>query len=123
MTPKDLLATASQMAWSLYINGYISDDHLSPINMGIAAGEAALKQLEDLPVRVFHLLRDVDKGGVSGTGLVAIVVAFEDGPVVIRWLKNENQEASFSIRVSLDDAIRVHGHGGLTRFAEVGVIP
>lgn len=121
MTPQECVTTASQLVWSLYVSGDLSADQQSAITLGLGVADMALKALGDIPVRIFLLVRDIDLGGVSGTGHVATAVEFEEGgPVVIRWLANENQEPSFSIRVSLADAIKVHGHGGATRFVEVG---
>lgn len=36
----------------------------------------------------FHLQRDIDETGVSGTGLVAEGVQFRDGVAVMRWCVN-----------------------------------
>jgi len=65
---------------------------------------------EDCP-RPFALYRHQDVTGVSGTGSVAHGVQFADGQVVIRWL---GPSPSTVVWNSLDDAMKVHGHGGKT---------
>lgn len=40
---------------------------------------------KDQQVRLFQLHRDEDPTGVSGPGIVADGVEFDDGTVVIRW--------------------------------------
>lgn len=59
----------------------------------------------------FVLNRTVDVSGVSGTGVVAQGVQFDDGNVAIRWM---SQSPSTVIWNSVEDAMAVHGHGGLT---------
>jgi hypothetical protein len=65
-------------------------------------------------VRLFHLERTEDVTGVSGTGTVAQGVEFDDGSVAIRWA---GATPSTVIWASIDHAMHVHGHGGLTRLA------
>lgn len=60
----------------------------------------------------FDLIRSKDVTGVSGTGKVAEGILFTDGTVVLRWL---GETASTVCWSSLDDALRVHSHDGLTR--------
>jgi len=62
-------------------------------------------------MRRFSLERTVDVSGVSGTGTVAVGVEFEDGKVAIRWM---GKTPSTVLWDSIDDAIAVHGHGGLS---------
>ncbi len=64
-------------------------------------------------MRTFTLERDHDVSGVSGIGSVAEGVVFTDGTVVIRWT---TEDASTVVWADLEAAIRVHGHGGATRF-------
>lgn len=61
---------------------------------------------------LFHLQRDADESGVSGTGRVADGVEFQDGTVVLRWL---GSRASTVVYASIADVEAVHGHGGKTR--------
>lgn len=62
-------------------------------------------------MRRFYLERTVDVSGVSGTGKVVEGVQFTDGKVAIRWM---SARPSTVIWDSIEDAIDVHGHGGLT---------
>jgi hypothetical protein len=68
-------------------------------------------------VKTFRLYRDRDVSGVSGTGVVADGVQFDDGVVVIRW---RGPQRSTVVWNSLADAIAVHGHGGATRIEFCG---
>jgi len=68
-------------------------------------------------VRLFELHRDEDPTGVSGPGIVASGVEFDDGTVVIRW---RSEHASTVVWDSIHDAVAVHGHVGRTRFVFLG---
>jgi hypothetical protein len=63
-------------------------------------------------IRTFYLDRPTDVTGVSGTGLVAHGVVFDDGTTVIRWL---GEHRSTVVWPSLEDAVAIHGHHG-TKF-------
>jgi len=70
-------------------------------------------------MKLFKMVRDVDVTGISGTGVVATGVEFDDGTVVIRW---QGERPSTVIWASLRDAVAIHGHDGKTRFVDlVGV--
>lgn len=60
------------------------------------------------------MVRDEDVSGVSGTGIVAEGVEFGDGTVAIRWCTSPAR--STVLWDEIDDAIKVHGHDGKTRF-------
>lgn len=62
--------------------------------------------------RLFHLQRDHDVSGVSGTGRVANGVLWPDGTVSLRWIGARPSTVHWD---RLDDAEHVHGHGGATR--------
>ena len=62
--------------------------------------------------KTFHLRRDEDVSGVSGTGVVAYGAEFPDGSVAIRW---EGDHASTAVWDSVEDALFVHGHDGKTK--------
>ncbi|MFI1287434.1 hypothetical protein ACH4VM_02800 [Streptomyces sp. NPDC020792] len=62
--------------------------------------------------RVFHLQRDHDVSGVSGTGRVADGVQWPDGTVTLRWIGDRPSTVHWD---RLDDALAIHGHGGATR--------
>lgn len=61
--------------------------------------------------RLFHLQRDTDITGASGTGRVADGVLWPDGTVTIRW---RGDRASTVNWTRFEDAEAVHGHGGAT---------
>ena len=62
--------------------------------------------------RLFHLQRDHDVSGVSGTGRVADGVLWPDGTVAIRWRGDRPSTVHWD---RLADAEHVHGHQGATR--------
>jgi hypothetical protein len=62
-------------------------------------------------IRTFYLDRPTDVTGVSGTGVVAHGVVFEDGTTVVRWL---GEHRSTVVWPSLEDAVSIHGHHGTT---------
>lgn len=64
-------------------------------------------------MRTFHLQRDEDETGISGTGRVAEGVEFDDGVVVVRWIVGEHR--STVIWESIEAVEAIHGHGGRTR--------
>jgi len=63
--------------------------------------------------RVFHLERDEDDSGISGTGTVAEGVEFSDGTSVIRWIVGDHR--STVVWDSIESVEAIHGHGGATR--------
>jgi hypothetical protein len=65
-------------------------------------------------VRRFVLRRDEDLTGVSGTGIVAQGVAFDDGPVAMRWVGEWPTSVVFHDR-GIESVERIHGHEGRTR--------
>ncbi|MFJ3826210.1 hypothetical protein [Streptomyces nodosus] len=66
--------------------------------------------MNNLP-RLFHLQRDHDVSGVSGTGRVADGVLWPDGTVALRWIGQRPSTVHWD---RLDDAAAIHGHGGAT---------
>lgn len=62
--------------------------------------------------RRFELHRDEDESGVSGTGLVASGVCWQDGTAALRW---HTEYSSTAVYVSMADVRAIHGHGGKTR--------
>jgi hypothetical protein len=69
----------------------------------------------------YALVRDVDESGVSGTGHIAWAVEFPHGVVAVSFRDDTAGPGVKSVAAyfSLDDAKKVHGHGGKTRFVEV----
>lgn len=54
--------------------------------------------------------RDIDVSGVTGTGKVSTFCINDDGRIVIFW------PSGHGYFDSLEEAIKVHGHKGKTRF-------
>jgi hypothetical protein len=65
-------------------------------------------------VRAFELVRDEDPSGVSGTGVVAEGVQFQNGKVVVGWLGMAGV-SSVAVYDSMEAMYRIHGHEGKTR--------
>jgi hypothetical protein len=63
--------------------------------------------------RRFHLQRDTDTTGVSGTGHVADGVLWPDGTASVRWTGERPSIVFWDHGIT--DAEYVHGHGGNTR--------
>ena len=62
--------------------------------------------------RLFELIRTEDPTGVSGTGVIAEGVEWEDGTATLRWMGRIKSTVHFD---RLADVIAIHGHGGSTR--------
>ena len=60
----------------------------------------------------FHFDRIKDASGVSGIGVVASGVMFDDGQIALHW---EGTHASINIYHSVEDLLFVHGHQGSTQ--------
>jgi hypothetical protein len=69
-----------------------------------------------MAIRVFHLVRDEDESGISGTGTVAEVFEASDGTCIVRWLSNMSSTNIYSNFKQVD---QIHGHGGKTRLVLV----
>ena len=62
-------------------------------------------------MRTFYLRRNEDVSGVSGTGVVAEGIQFDDGYCTMRWLtKYRSTESADSIEILR----AIHEHGGRT---------
>jgi hypothetical protein len=68
----------------------------------------------------FHLIRDTDETGISGTGVVAEGVVFSDGTCAMRW---RTEVASTAVYASLEDLEYIHGHEGKTRVVPLSPSP
>lgn len=71
-------------------------------------------------MRVGRLVRDEDVTGISGTGIVAELVEFTDGTVVMRWLKAgtarpDHVKPTTVLHDDVDSVLGLHGHNGATR--------
>jgi hypothetical protein len=62
--------------------------------------------------RRFHLVRNEDATGVSGTGIVARGIEFPSGYCLMQWVVPPAQ--SIAIYENVDDLIKIHGHSGKT---------
>lgn len=62
--------------------------------------------------RLFHLQRDTDVSGVSGSGRVADGVRWPDGTATVRWRGDRASTVNWD---RVEDAEAIHGHGGATR--------
>lgn len=62
-------------------------------------------------MRTFRLIRTVDVTGISGTGVVAEGVIFQDGETVVRWL---SITPSTNIYKNIEEVLKVHGDGDAT---------
>lgn len=63
-------------------------------------------------MRLFDLVRSEDETGVSGVGLVAQGVEFDDGTCALRWLTRTSSTAVYARRADVET---IHGHGGKTK--------
>ncbi len=63
-------------------------------------------------MRLFDLDRIEDESGVSGTGIVAQGVEFDDGSITLRWLTDFKSTALYADEKTLE---AIHGHGGKTK--------
>lgn len=62
--------------------------------------------------RRFHLIRNEDFTGVSGTGAVAEGIQFSDGVCAMHWIVPPAK--STALYDSVDELILIHGHDGRT---------
>jgi hypothetical protein len=65
-------------------------------------------------MRRFHLVRDEDVSGVSGTGVVAEVCEFDNGWVAVAFMKHTAGISNVIVYGDLAHVELVHGHGGRT---------
>lgn len=66
-------------------------------------------------MRRFHLVRDVDVSGCSGTGIVAQGVQFPSGTCVMEWKPGKVDVCSLGTYRSAFELLAVHGHNGASR--------
>ncbi len=62
-------------------------------------------------MRRFELWRSVDVSGVSGVGMIAHGVEFENGQCVMYW---RTATSSIAIYKNAEELITIHGHNGGT---------
>lgn len=61
--------------------------------------------------RLFVLVRGEDVSGVSGTGVIADGVVFDDGLAILHWRGKVRSTAMYP---SLETLVEIHGHDGKT---------
>ncbi len=71
-------------------------------------------------MRQFQFHRDVDDGGVSGTGIVAEGVQFQNGKIALTWL---TKHTSIAIYDDVETLEAIHGHQGKTRIVWLELVP
>jgi DNA-binding CsgD family transcriptional regulator len=92
----------------------LGTNHISH-TVAVAIRRGLLKEeppVSDRP-RIFHLQRDEDVTGASGTGHVADGVLWPDGTVTVKWLGEYASEVSWPKGMAAVE--RIHGHDGRTR--------
>jgi hypothetical protein len=62
-------------------------------------------------MRRFHLVRNKDISGVSGTGVVAEGIEFHDGQIAMSWF---GQFHTLVVAPNEETVIKIHGHEGAT---------
>jgi len=60
----------------------------------------------------FHLQRDEDVTGISGTGIVAYGVVLPTGRVILEWT---GEIRSLTVHASMTDVEKIHCHNGATK--------
>lgn len=68
-------------------------------------------------MRTFELHRIEDETGVSGTGIIAQGIQFDDGSCSLRWLTEHKSTALYEDIRTLE---RIHGHNGKTKIVYTG---
>lgn len=63
-------------------------------------------------MRLFHLVREQDVSGVSGTGVVAEGCLFSNGKVAMSWLGEHRTLELFDY---IEEVEELHGHNGMSR--------
>ena len=80
--------------------------------------------------RRFELVRIDDYSGVSGTGVVAVGVAYPDGAVHMQWRNAENDDLTIDSNGcafkpapdGVEATIAIHGHEGRTEIRWVDAL-
>jgi hypothetical protein len=93
------------------------DQLLSELPPALREGVQQRLASEEKPpkIRKFHLLRERDESGVSGTGIVAVGVVLPSGRAIIEWVSKRTKADSLGIYDDMEDVEMVHGHAGATK--------
>ena len=70
-----------------------------------------------MTARLFELHRKTDVSGVSGTGVVADGVEFDDDTVVLHW---RGEHPSTVVWPDMSHVVAIHGHDGATEVVWIG---
>ena len=78
--------------------------------------------MKEYQPRRFELVRTEDVSGTSGTGVVAVGVAYPDGAVHMQWRNKENEDLDIDSNGcafkpapdGVEATIEIHGHEGRT---------
>lgn len=97
----------------------IDPDQVQALNEAATQRRAAEKHARNQHIaavtkgtRLFHLYRDTDQSGVSGTGRVAEGTLFPNGKAVLSW---NTPFTSVAVYDSMEHLRQIHLHGGKTR--------
>lgn len=84
---------------------------LKPLTDALNAAAEQINLAMQCKMRRFYLVRheDSDPDKISGTGVIAEGVVFEDGTVAMRW---KTRWKSTAIYDNVEDLQAIHGHGG-----------
>jgi len=64
-----------------------------------------------MTARLFLLVRHTDVSGVSGTGVVAEGIEYEDGGIALRW---KGEWPATAVWPNMESLLKIHGHDGKT---------
>jgi hypothetical protein len=64
-----------------------------------------------MTARLFELVRHTDVSGVSGTGVVAEGIEYEDGGIALRW---KGEWPATAVWPNMESLLAIHGHDGKT---------
>lgn len=67
----------------------------------------------------YHLVRDKDISGVSGTGIVAEVCQFQNGWCALAFLPHTAGVSNVIVYGNIEDVLKIHGHSGSTRLVPI----
>lgn len=101
--------------WLHRKHGILSGHHGVGLLLDLLADEGYAIEAAARPAesRTFHLQRDEDVTGASGTGHVADGVLWPDGTVTVKWRGEYASEVSWP--KGMEAVERIHGHDGRTR--------
>jgi hypothetical protein len=111
--PKNKNTNTFGNAESFSLPSFDIDEIFKPITDAFNGAAEQFNLAMQCKMRRFYLVRsvDTDPDHVSGTGVIASGVVFEDGTVVLRW---STQHKSTAVYDSVDELLAIHGHNGKT---------